>query len=70
MLFMILSTDLVYEEQECVVVKSGKDKLQTARKKYPWILARLSLDKLRSILGYFAEYPWILFPGKFLTEKG
>ena len=25
MLFMILSTDLVYEEQECIVVKSGKD---------------------------------------------
>lgn len=30
MLFMILSTDLVYEEQECIVVKSGKDTTKMA----------------------------------------
>ena len=52
---MILSIDLVYEEQECIVVKSGKDNHKDGLKKYPWILGNVSKDKLASIQGYFAK---------------
>ena len=55
MLFMILSTDLVYEEQECLV-KSGKDSHKDGLKKYPWILGNVSKDKSQSIQGYLTKY--------------
>ena len=53
---MILSTDLVYEEQECIVVKSGKDNHKDGLKKYPWILGNVSKDKSQSIQGYLTKY--------------